>query len=108
MYILIITIAILLLLQLLVDGFTIWWLIGLVTDVLFCLRIIGVTFSAKKLVVAEGIAAASCLLWRMFIRNNPIHWLKLLVFIGAVLVKVILFMYDDAYYCYKTFDEDEE
>lgn len=94
--------------QLLLEGFSVWWLLSLITNILFCLRVIGVTFSYKKLRTAQIVAYASCLVWRICIHNNPINWTKIGIAGIATAIAVALYTYDDSYYCYKTFDEDEE
>lgn len=94
--------------QLLLDGFSIWWIISLVTNFLFCLRIIGVTFNMKKLRTAQIVAVSTCLVWRICIHNNPIHWTQIAVTAITTLIAIVLYTYDDDNYCYKTMDEDEE
>lgn len=104
----IVILSLALVIQFLADGFSVWWLISFVTNILFCLRIIGVTFNMTKLRTSQIVALATCLVWRICIHNNPIHWWGIGATALAVVVAIVLYAYDDDNYCYKTLDEDDE
>ncbi len=96
------------LVQVKVCGFSLWWIICVVARILFCTRVIGVTFKVKKLAIAEGSAIGCMLIWNILFASKNFPWQRLLFFAAFVGVAIGLMLLDNMLYVYVVEDVDEE
>lgn len=93
--------------QLVFCHISLWWLISLVCRILFCCRVIGATFQAKKLAIGEGVALACMLLFYIMFSKNGVPWLRLILNILFTGISVVLMYLDDLLYVYVIEDVDD-
>lgn len=105
----IVLLIIITILQVILCKFSLWWIIALISRLLFCSRLIGATIKIKKLAIAEGIAFAAMLLFNwMFKGENGMPWIKLVAFLLFSLISVGLEYLDDILYVYVVEDLKED
>lgn len=87
--------------------FTLWWLLALISRILFSLRIIGATIKIKTLCILEVIALASMLLFNMIFAKGHIPWLRIGLFALCMIICCGLMFIDDLLYVYVIEDEED-
>lgn len=88
--------------------FSLWWIISLIARIAFCSRIIGATIKVKKLAIAEGIAFAAMFLFNwLFKGDNPMPWVKILLYFVFTAVAIGLEYLDDILYVYVIEDMED-
>lgn len=88
--------------------FTLWWLLAVISRVLFTLRLMGAVFRLKKLAILEAVAAGSMIIWNMMFAKGHVPWFRILMFIIFGLVCVVIMLIDDITEVYVSVDEEEE
>lgn len=89
-------------------GFSLWWVICLITRIMFCTRIMGITIKAKKLSIAEGTAVGCKFLWDILFNAKAFPWQNLLLMIVFVAVTIGLEFLDEMLYVYVVEDWNED
>lgn len=87
---------------------SLWWLICLVTRVMFCTRIMGITIKVKKLAVAEGVSLVCMFLWNMLFSLKSFPWFELFMMLLFVVLTVGLEFLDELLYVYVVEDLETE
>lgn len=108
MSIFIIIIGILTLVQLFVAKFSLWWILCLVSRILFSTRIIGTQVKFKTLCIIEGLSLGCFLLWN-FVFKVPVEgWLRLLGSLVITIIVLAVMFIDNILYVYVVEDAEEE
>ena len=108
MNLIIILLTLLTIVQLIVCHFSLWWIIVLICRCLFAMRIVGATFKVKKLVIGEGVAFASMLVWNMLFAKGHLPWARIGLFLLFTAISAVLMFIDDIFYVYVIEDDDDE
>ena len=93
--------------QVVVCGFSLWFVIGLICRLLFGLRGIGVIFKTRPIFVGECVALATMLLWYLLFHKDAVPWLTVLFNFLFVGFTIFLEWLDGILYVYEVIDEDE-
>lgn len=94
--------------QVKVCGFSLWWIICLVSRILFCTRVIGVTFKFKKLAIAEASALGCMFVWNILFAAKNFPWQRILFFTAFICIAIGLMLLDNLLYVYVVEDAEEE
>lgn len=79
---------------------SLWWIISLVTRILFCTRILGIVVKVKKLLTAEVVAISGMFLWNILFKTKDFPWLNLLLMLVFTGICVGLEFLDEILYVY--------
>lgn len=102
-----IIIGVLTVLELFVCHFHLWWILALIARLLFSLRLVGATFKIKRLIVTEGVACTSMLVWNMLFAKDHMPWLRILLFFVFAAICILCMILDDMFATYVTRDVED-
>lgn len=94
--------------QFFVCGFSFWWIMCLISRLLFCCRAIGAIFKVKTLCKIEVVAIGINWLFHVVFKGDGFPWMKFLLFILFVIIAVFLMFLDEWLYVYDVEDVDDD
>lgn len=103
----IITLTILTVGQLIVCGFSLWWLLAFIARLLFSMRAIGAIVKAKYTFILEGVAVVIMLLWKAMYHSKGWGIKEILVTIVAAVICCVIVAVDNILYVYVVEDEED-
>lgn len=93
--------------QFIVCHFNFWWVLALISRLMFSMRVIGATIKIQKLAVLEGVAWFAMLLFNMIFAKGHVPWIRILLFLAFSLAAVFIMFLDDILYVYIVEDDDD-
>lgn len=94
-------------LQLVVCHFSLWWILAVITRVMFLARIVGVTVDVKKLAIAEGAFFGIRVVYNLVMHGDAMPWLSLGFNLLFILIIIGLEFLDTVLYVYLIEDDDD-
>lgn len=94
--------------QVFVCHVSLWIIVSILCRLLFALRIMGVTFKVRNLMIGEGAALACMVVFNMLFSGGNFPWLRLLFMIIFDAIAGGLEILDEILYVYLTVPVEDE
>lgn len=102
-----ITIATVTVSQLLLCGFSFWWLLAFIARTMFSMRAIGALIKIEYTYILEGIAIAIMLLWKAMYHSKGWDIKEIIITLAAAVICCTIVTIDNILYVYVVEDEED-